>query len=74
MADSRRDCEAEMQVLQPGGEDRYDVALPEALAGGSHRFSTRVQVGDARIEEVYSPAFLMPEPTPPDSADAESAS
>ncbi len=73
-ADSRPACTTEQQVLDPGGEDRYSLELPAELNGGSHRFSMRVQVGDTRIEEIYSPAFQMPEPAPPESADAETTS
>jgi hypothetical protein len=68
---SRRDCTTEQQVLEPGGEDSYDFELPEELDGGSYRFSMRVEVGGTRIEEIYSPTFLIPEPTPPDTAGAE---
>jgi hypothetical protein len=70
---SRGECPAEQQVLEPGGEDSYDFELPEELDGGSYRFSLRVEVGGTRIEEIYSPAFPLPESTPPDSANADPA-
>jgi len=68
---SRRDCTTEQQMLEPGGEDSYGFELPEELAGGSYRFSMRVEVGGTRIEEIYSPTFRMPESTPPDTAEAD---
>ncbi len=68
----RKNCTEEQQTLDPQGEDRYDFELPAAMAGGSYRFSVRVGVGDTRIEEIYSPAFRIPEPVQPDSADAGS--
>jgi hypothetical protein len=68
---ARRDCTMELQMLEPGDEDSYDLELPEELAGGSYRFSTRVEVGGTRIEEIYSPAFQMPEPAPIDTLETE---
>jgi len=68
---SMGDCPAERDVLEPGGEASYDVELPEELDGGSYRFSSRVEVGGTRIEEIYSRVFQMPEPAPADSAEVE---
>lgn len=68
IADSRPDCPAEQQTLAPGAEATYDVTIPDALAGGTFRFSLRTQVGDSRVEEIYSRSFTLPEPPAADSA------
>lgn len=69
VADSRRNCPAEQQVLEPGSEDSYDFELPEELDGGSYRVSMRVELGGTRIEEIHSPTFQMPEPIPADTTE-----
>jgi hypothetical protein len=71
--DSRPNCTEEQQTLQPGAEASYDVTLPAGLGGGSYRYSLRTQVGDSRIEEIYSRSFNLPEPPPAEAAtDGES--
>jgi hypothetical protein len=71
---SHRGCSPERQTLVAGEQGSIDFPLPENLAGGSYRFSMRVEVGGGRIQEIYSRPLQMPEPIPADTAEANAGS